>query len=158
MKTKEQIIQEAYEVLNIPFNEYILYDNGWTKIKPGQFYSKYDDLDLSFEKRIDIDDIYINIIKNELGGDMDALSLKEIMQIKKITGDEDVKVLEENITPIYECDCSKEHMSEGLAKIGKEELEDIINKDGKAELVCHFCNKKYEFSKEELEGILKNIC
>ena len=46
-------------------------------------------------------------------------------------------------------------MSEGLAKIGKEELEDIINKDGKAELVCHFCNKKYEFSKEELEGILK---
>ena len=49
-------------------------------------------------------------------------------------------------------------MSEGLAKIGKEELEDIINKDGKAELVCHFCNKKYEFSKEELEGILKNIC
>ena len=40
----------------------------------------------------------------------------------------------------------------------KEELEDIINKDGKAELVCHFCNKKYEFSKEELEGILKNIC
>ena len=66
--------------------------------------------------------------------------------------------MEENITPIYECDCSKEHMSEGLAKIGKEELEDIINKDGKAELVCHFCNKKYEFSKEELEGILKNIC
>ena len=84
------------------------------------------------------------------------LSLLEIA--KKITGDEDVKVLEENITPIYECDCSKEHMSEGLAKIGKEELEDIINKDGKAELVCHFCNKKYEFSKEELEGILKNIC
>lgn len=83
------------------------------------------------------------------------LSLLEIA--KKITGDEDVKVLEENITPIYECDCSKEHMSEGLAKIGKEELEDIINKDGKAELVCHFCNKKYEFSKEELEGILKNI-
>ena len=84
------------------------------------------------------------------------LSLLEIA--KKITGDEDVKVLEENITPIYECDCSKEHMSEGLAKIGKEELEDIINKDGKAELVCHFCNKKYEFSKEELEGVLKNIC
>ncbi len=46
MKTKEQVIQEAYEVLNIPFNENILYDNGWTKIKPGQFYSKYDDLDL----------------------------------------------------------------------------------------------------------------
>ena len=28
-------------------------------------------------------------------------------------------------------------------------------KEGKAELVCHFCNKKYEFSKEELEQIIK---
>ena len=39
----------------------------------------------------------------------------------------------------------------------KEELEDIINKDGKAELVCHFCNKKYKFSKEELEKIANNL-
>ena len=33
------------------------------------------------------------------------------------------------------------------------ELEDIIETDGKAELVCHFCNKKYDFSKEELEKV-----
>ncbi len=79
------------------------------------------------------------------------LSLLEIA--KKVTGDKNVKVLEENRIPIYECDCSKEHMAEGLATIGKEELEDIINTDGKAELVCHFCNKKYNFSKEELEKI-----
>ena len=39
-------------------------------------------------------------------------------------------------------------MSEGLAKIGKEELEDIINKDGKAELVCHFCNKNMNFQRK----------
>ena len=36
-------------------------------------------------------------------------------------------------------------------------LEDIIKKDGKAELVCHFCNKRYEFSKEELEKIANNL-
>ena len=45
-------------------------------------------------------------------------------------------------------------MAKGLATIGKEELQDIIEKDGKAELVCHFCNKKYMFSKEELEKII----
>lgn len=82
------------------------------------------------------------------------LSLIEIA--KKITGDENIQIVEENIKPIYECDCSKEHMEEGLMTIGKEELEDIIKKEGKAELVCHFCNKKYQFSKEELEEILKN--
>ena len=39
--------------------------------------------------------------------------------------------------------------------IGKEELEKIIKEDGKAELVCHFCNKKYNFNKEELEKLLE---
>ncbi len=84
----------------------------------------------------------------------EKLTLQEIAQ--KITGDENVKVLEENIIPMYQCDCSKEHMADGLAAIGKEELENIIETDGKAEIVCHFCNKKYEFNKEELENILKN--
>ena len=83
------------------------------------------------------------------------LSLEEIA--KKITGDENIETVEENITPIYECDCSKEHMAEGLLTIGKEELQDIIEKDEKAELVCHFCNKKYDFSKQELETLLKNL-
>ncbi len=83
------------------------------------------------------------------------LTLEEIAQ--KITGDKNIKVIEDNITPVYKCDCSKEHMADGLASIGKDEIEDIIEKDGKAEIVCHFCNKKYEFSKEDLEEILKNI-
>ena len=85
----------------------------------------------------------------------EKLSLLEIA--KKVTGDKKIKVIEEDITPIYECDCSKEHMSESLATIGQKELEDIIENDGKAELVCHFCNKKYQFSKEELTKILENI-
>ncbi len=79
------------------------------------------------------------------------LSLTEIA--KKITGDKDVKVIEENITPIYKCNCSKEHMSEVLASIGKKEIQDIIETDGKAEILCHFCNKKYEFSKEDLNKL-----
>lgn len=80
------------------------------------------------------------------------LSLLEIA--KKVTGDEKVQVIEDNITPIYECDCSKEHMAEGLATLDKTVLKEMIEEDGKAELLCHFCNKKYEFNKEELEKIL----
>ena len=83
------------------------------------------------------------------------LSLIEIA--KKITGDENIKTIEENITPIYECDCSKEHMADGLASIGKEELQNIIEQDGKAELTCHFCNKKYQFNEGELEEIKNRL-
>lgn len=83
------------------------------------------------------------------------LSLEEIA--KKITGDEKIEVIEENIVPVYECDCTKEHMANGLASIGKEEIQEIIEKDEKAELVCHFCNKRYEFNKEELEEIVREL-
>ena len=79
------------------------------------------------------------------------LTLEEVA--KKITGDEDIEVIEQNISPLYKCDCSKEHMSEGLISIGKQELQEIIDNEGKAEIVCHFCNKKYNFNKEELEEI-----
>lgn len=74
---------------------------------------------------------------------------------KNVTGDENVRVIEENITPIYECDCSKEHMADGLATLDKNVLKEMIEEDEKAELICHFCNKKYYFSKEDLEDILK---
>lgn len=83
------------------------------------------------------------------------LTLEEIA--KKITGDENVEIIENNIAPEFKCDCSKEHMQDALMTIGKEELEDIIEKEGKAELVCHFCNKKYQFDRNDLEKILKNI-
>ena len=82
------------------------------------------------------------------------LTLLEIA--KKVTGDKEVKVLKEDIIPKYKCDCSKEKMSKALISIGKKDLEEIIEKDKKAELVCHFCNKKYQFSEEELETLLED--
>lgn len=80
------------------------------------------------------------------------MTLDEIA--KAITGDDNIKLIEDNITPVYECDCSKEHMKDALISIGKEEIKDIIETDGKAELQCHFCNKKYLFEKEELENLI----
>ena len=83
------------------------------------------------------------------------LDLVEIA--KRVTGDENVEVIEDTRVPVFKCDCSKEHMKDGLIAIGKEELQEIINTDGQAELVCHFCNEKYYFSKGELEGIINEI-
>lgn len=85
----------------------------------------------------------------------EKLSLIDIA--KKVTGDKSIKVIEDCKVPVYKCDCSKEKMTNALMSIGKKELKDIIEEDGRAELVCHFCNKKYQFNKEELEDILKQI-
>ena len=80
------------------------------------------------------------------------MSLEEIA--KDLTGDENIQTVEDGIVPKYECTCSKEKMENALVSIGKEELEKIIAEDKKAELVCNFCNKKYEFSEEELKKLI----
>lgn len=73
---------------------------------------------------------------------------------KDITGDENIKVVEEGLTPKYECNCSKERMEKALISIGKEELTKIANEDKKAEIMCNFCNEKYEFSVEDLRKLI----
>lgn len=83
------------------------------------------------------------------------MTLEEIA--KDITGDVNVKIIEDNIVPVYECDCSKEKIERGLIAIGKKELQDIINTESNINTVCHFCNKEYNFSKEELEELLSKI-
>lgn len=81
------------------------------------------------------------------------MSLEDIA--KDITGDENIEVVEENITPKYECNCSKEKMEKALISIVKEELIKIAEEDKKAEIVCNFCNKKYEFLEEDLIKLIE---
>lgn len=80
------------------------------------------------------------------------MSLIEIA--KDITGDNNIEIIEDNITPIYKCDCSKEKIERGLISLGKDELEDIIKTENNIETVCHFCNKKYNFSKEDIQKLI----
>lgn len=85
----------------------------------------------------------------------DNKSLEEIAKI--VTGDENVLILAQELDMKYECDCSKENFEKGLISIGKEELTKIIEEDGKADIICHFCNKEYHFSKQDLEDLLEEM-
>ena len=55
-----------------------------------------------------------------------------------------------------EC-CNIERVRNALKLIGKEQLEEIVKEDKKAEIVCPYCNKKYNFSEEELMKIIQDI-
>ncbi|MCI8608400.1 MAG: Hsp33 family molecular chaperone HslO [Firmicutes bacterium] len=57
----------------------------------------------------------------------------------------------------WNCDCSMERLEQVLMTIGYKDLKEIIEEDGKAELVCQFCCKKYQFDKAHLERILESI-
>lgn len=57
----------------------------------------------------------------------------------------------------YYCNCSRERVEKTLITIGEKDLREIIETDGKAQLTCHFCDGVYDFSKEDLERLLKEV-
>jgi len=63
----------------------------------------------------------------------------------------------EKIDVSYTCDCSYDKVQKVLISLGENEIQDIIDEDGKSEVVCHFCNTKYHFSEDDLEKILLTI-
>ncbi|MDL2248213.1 Hsp33 family molecular chaperone HslO [Tyzzerella sp. OttesenSCG-928-J15] len=54
----------------------------------------------------------------------------------------------------FACNCSRERAEGALRLIGEEEIKDILEKEGKANIHCHFCNKSYDFNRSELENLL----
>ena len=82
-------------------------------------------------------------------------SLEEIVQT--VTGDKKANIIEDNLIIGYRCDCSKEKFEKGLISLGKKEIQEIIEENGCANTKCHFCNKEYFFSREDLNSILNRV-
>jgi len=69
---------------------------------------------------------------------------------------EDYEILEEREVSYY-CDCNKEKYYKGLITLGKEEILNLLEElDGTIETECHFCGKKYQFTKEDFREFLES--
>ena len=75
--------------------------------------------------------------------------------IREIMNGFEVDILEEQEVK-YKCDCSRERMKRAIISLGNKEIRDMIDEQGEAETVCRFCDKKYLFTKEDLEDMLKS--
>lgn len=54
----------------------------------------------------------------------------------------------------YSCDCSKERFERGIKALGESEIKEMISEDKDFEVNCNFCNKKYIFTKDDLEKLI----
>ncbi|GGO09260.1 Hsp33 family molecular chaperone HslO [Saccharibacillus kuerlensis] len=79
-----------------------------------------------------------------------GLSPEEL--IKWVLPDVDIQ---ESLDIVFRCECSRERVERTLISLGSEEIEAIIEEQGVAEVVCHFCNEAYQFEREDLEQILE---
>lgn len=57
----------------------------------------------------------------------------------------------------FRCTCSRERMKVLLTGLGPEEMQSILEEQGDAELICHFCNEDYHFDRSDLEELLRTI-
>ncbi|PTL76397.1 Hsp33 family molecular chaperone HslO [Vitiosangium sp. GDMCC 1.1324] len=57
----------------------------------------------------------------------------------------------------FTCSCSKDRVKRALVSMGREELEDILAKEGQAEADCHFCTTHYVVSGDEIREILAEM-
>lgn len=81
-----------------------------------------------------------------------GLNMEEILN-RVLPG---VEVLDE-MEVHFRCKCSKERVEQTLISLGRAELEQLLEEDGEAEIVCHFCNEKYKFSDEDLKTIINQL-
>ena len=54
----------------------------------------------------------------------------------------------------YKCNCSKERVAKALVSLGREELEEMAAEKEVTEVSCHFCDKVYKFSSNELKKLV----
>ncbi|MBK5254202.1 MAG: Hsp33 family molecular chaperone HslO [Peptostreptococcaceae bacterium] len=55
------------------------------------------------------------------------------------------------------CDCSKARYKRGLMTLNENDLTEMIEEDGGAEVVCQFCKKIYNFDVDELKKIRSEV-
>lgn len=60
-----------------------------------------------------------------------------------------------DINEEYKCSCSRERIEEALLTLGREQALDIAKSQGGIQVGCEFCNKKYQFSIEDIQRMFK---
>ncbi len=54
----------------------------------------------------------------------------------------------------YRCNCSKDRVESALISTGRESLEEMINSGENTNVECHFCNKTYTFTPDDIKKLL----
>ncbi len=83
----------------------------------------------------------------------EGMSADDIAQ-KAMEGLSVEKLDESNIS--YRCNCSREKVAAALISTGEKSLTEMAEAGENTEVECHFCNKKYVFTPDDIRTLIKN--
>ena len=97
-----------------------------------------------------------NIVKaEELLADFSSVStLIETIGLNGVVNKYFPDVKFNEYSPVYKCNCSKDYVDRVLITLGEKELYETVKKEGKIEVVCHFCPQKYTYYKQDVDTLL----
>lgn len=74
--------------------------------------------------------------------------------LERILGDMDLQILEDG--PVaFRCDCTRERTLKLLSLVSADELQDMVDEGEDVEMVCAFCNSKYQYSPDEIAALIE---
>ena len=75
------------------------------------------------------------------------------MILEHVLGEFGLEINEQLPTQFF-CNCTKARVEKALLSVGKKEIQEMIDEGKTIEVNCHFCNKNYAFTVEELKELL----
>lgn len=54
----------------------------------------------------------------------------------------------------YKCTCSHQQMHDALRTLNSSDLQEMITEDDGAQLECHYCHSKYQFTAKDLQSLI----
>lgn len=98
----------------------------------------------------DIFDHLVQLTATIKGQELSQLDVKEVLH--RLYHEEDVTLYDPQSVE-FRCTCSRERCESTLATLPKEDVIDILQKDGKIDMECEFCGSHYVFIESDINGL-----
>ncbi|EPL9571889.1 Hsp33 family molecular chaperone HslO [Providencia rettgeri] len=102
------------------------------------------------ENSHDFFDHLVQLTATIKGQELSTLGVKEVLH--RLYHEEDVTLYDPQSVE-FRCTCSRERCESTLATLPKEDVIDILHKDGKIDMECEFCGSHYVFIESDIEGL-----
>lgn len=81
---------------------------------------------------------------------------ENLEEIIKLVFEEDYVILEK-VNVKFHCPCTKNNITGIIMTLGQEQLQEILDTDKKAEVICHYCNTHYTYDEDDLKELIHLI-
>jgi molecular chaperone Hsp33 len=99
---------------------------------------------------VDAWDRVVTLGQTVTGKELLDLDPKEV--VHRLFHEEDIRLFEPELVS-FRCSCSRERVKSVLRGLGREEVQDILAKEGSVSVNCDFCNQHYGFDAVDVEQL-----